>query len=70
MGPSLVLEPKNSPKMGLTLKDLLLILALVLSLSNVSICNEQRDCEKEKCEQPFKLTVIILTMNRPHSLAR
>ena len=43
---------------------------LCLSADQETVAEE---CAKgEKCQQnrPFKLTVIILTMNRPHSLAR
>ena len=43
---------------------------LCLSADQETVAEE---CTKgEKCQQnrPFKLTVIILTMNRPHSLAR
>lgn len=59
------------------LKNCLYFVFVCLTVSiATSHCSEEaanEDC-KENCpkpdERPFKLTVIILTMNRPHSLAR
>lgn len=52
------------------LKDLFR-LCLWFTVLNISFCDNIKVEEKcENCEPSFKLTVIILTMNRPHSLAR
>ncbi len=43
---------------------------LCLSADQETVTEECTNGEKCQQNRPFKLTVIILTMNRPHSLAR
>ena len=57
------------------LKNYFYFLFVCITVFTVTHCSASEEC-KENCtkpndeDRPFKLTVIILTMNRPHSLAR